>query len=98
MVRATVKSAKRRREEAQAQTPIGQLEEAAIKAHENGVPWDQFWSEARPIVDEAEPFCFARWDKIRIKLHGLHLSGGKPIWAPGEPWWDDDDTPGEAGR
>jgi len=91
MVKAIVKSAKRRREERQAKaTGIDLLAEAKA-AHDAGETWESFEQRTGGHIAAAEPFDAQRWRRLHTRLWMLvHHGDGNTQADDPEPWRTDD--------
>lgn len=68
-----------------------ELEQLARNAHEQGVPWGNFWADVQKRVDALEPFSLAAWHRLHRKLMRLLVCGdGQEDEKPGLPWIEDD--------
>lgn len=68
------------------------LERLAIKAHQDGWTWLEFWSTNRDAISEAGPYDRRRYHSLLMKLLSLVVGGDDDGCYPLEPLpWEADD-------
>jgi len=91
MVKAIVKSAKRRREERQAKATGIDLVAEAKAAHDRAETWESFEQRMGGHIAQAEPFDVKRWRKLHTRLWMLvHFGDPSEQDDDPTPWLTDD--------